>query len=102
MPGLSCEPETLPRPVGPSGKMVTEKEVEVEGSHGSAPNEIEQLRNVESGGQADAPLKPTMTEEHREYLINRHGTTDLLPVPSMDPQVSLILTLYIVYLKLLN
>lgn len=28
---------------------------------------------------------PTLTEEHRDYLIQRHGTVDLDPLPSADP-----------------
>jgi hypothetical protein len=27
----------------------------------------------------------TLTSEHRDYLIERHGTVDLEPMPSMDP-----------------
>lgn len=26
-----------------------------------------------------------LTAEHKEYLISRHGTTDLSPLPTMDP-----------------
>jgi len=28
---------------------------------------------------------PVLTEEHRDYLIQRHGTVDLDPLPSADP-----------------
>lgn len=28
---------------------------------------------------------PVLTEEHRDYLIKRHGTVDLDPLPSADP-----------------
>ena len=28
---------------------------------------------------------PALTEEHRDYLIKRHGTVDLDPLPSADP-----------------
>lgn len=27
----------------------------------------------------------TLSPEHREYILQRHGTLDLDPVPSMDP-----------------
>lgn len=26
-----------------------------------------------------------LSAEHRDYLIARHGTTDLVPLPTMDP-----------------
>lgn len=39
---------------------------------------------VESGAQGDTALKPVITQEHHDYLMNRHGTTDLKPVPTMD------------------
>ena len=35
--------------------------------------------NLESGVSEDLSL------EHRDYLIARHGTTDLIPLPTMDP-----------------
>ena len=30
-------------------------------------------------------LKQVITQQHHDYLMQRHGTTDLQPLPSMDP-----------------
>ena len=40
--------------------------------------------NVEAARQPELGLKPTITQEHHDYLMKRHGTTDLHPLPSMD------------------
>ena len=32
-----------------------------------------------------APDSNQLTPSHREYLLQRHGTLDLEPVPSQDP-----------------
>lgn len=39
----------------------------------------EELKRAESN--PSEPLSP----EHRAYLLERHGTVDLLPLPSADP-----------------
>ena len=45
----------------------------------------DEISHVESGTQANGSvLKPTLTQEHQDYLMRRHGTTDLHPIPSMD------------------
>lgn len=35
--------------------------------------------NLENGISGD------LSPEHRDYLMARHGTTDLIPLPTMDP-----------------
>lgn len=33
----------------------------------------------------EGSAREELSAEHREYLLKRHGTTDLIPLPSMDP-----------------
>jgi hypothetical protein len=58
-------------------------------SQSSSAGEKHQHKDIES---ADIPAfidlndgVPVLTEEHRDYLIRRHGTIDLDPLPSADP-----------------
>lgn len=48
----------------------------------------EQLDNIELGPRAtylSSGAAAGITQEHRDYLIQRHGTLDLDPIPSDDP-----------------
>lgn len=42
------------------------------------------LKNVEAE-QLECIDMPEMTASHKEYLIARHGTLELDPMPSQDP-----------------
>ena len=48
---------------------------------------VQEASNVEAASQPDTALSQAITQEHRDYLMKRHGTAELHPVPSMDPQV---------------
>ncbi len=53
---------------------------------GQDPNEMSQsptwkTQHVEDGVSEG----PSLSAEHREYLLARHGTLDLHPLPSTDP-----------------
>ncbi|KAL4989579.1 major facilitator superfamily domain-containing protein [Aspergillus falconensis] len=39
----------------------------------------------EAGNGSQTPLEGALSEQHQAYLLQRHGTLDLDPVPSMDP-----------------
>ena len=36
-------------------------------------------------GDVESGISDGISTEHREYLIARHGTADLVPLPTMDP-----------------
>ncbi|KIW01524.1 uncharacterized protein PV09_07002 [Verruconis gallopava] len=40
----------------------------------------------ENGLGRVATVKPELTSAHKDYLIRRHGTHELEPIPSIDPQ----------------
>ena len=41
-------------------------------------------KGVDTGALEDGPSED-LTPEHREYLLSRHKTLDLIPLPTMDP-----------------
>jgi hypothetical protein len=43
-----------------------------------------QSSQVEEAGTPPSETS-TLSEQHQAYLLERHGTLDLDPVPSMDP-----------------
>lgn len=61
---------TTSRPVSSSGDVPAKSE----------PQCLEKNGAVVDGGDGTG-----LFYEHREYLLQRHGTIDLDPIPSMDP-----------------
>lgn len=56
------------------------------GSESAHVEKAQDLTTLESNDEKDAhDAAGTLSEEHREYLMRRHGTLDLDPMPSMDP-----------------
>lgn len=51
--------------------------------HDTADVEPEKVESQDQKGQA---LKPQITQEHHDYLMKRHGTTELHPLPSMHDE----------------
>lgn len=46
---------------------------------------IEKDHAYQAGGDVEAGNPAGLSAEHREYLMARHGTVDLNPLPTMDP-----------------
>jgi hypothetical protein len=46
---------------------------------------VEKDHAFPDSSQLENGLSGNLSPQHREYLIARHGTTDLTPLPSMDP-----------------
>jgi hypothetical protein len=46
-------------------------------------NEVAE-KGIDSAALEDGP-SDDLTPEHREYLLSRHKTLDLVPLPTMDP-----------------
>ena len=55
-----------------------------ENGAGSGTNAVP-LEALESQEHGENALKPQITKDHHDYLLQRHGTADLHPLPSMDP-----------------
>jgi hypothetical protein len=57
------------------------------GNSGSPKPSAEHSEGVEPKGERDAYVHPETTDalspEHREYLLQRHGTLELDPIPGM-------------------
>lgn len=49
------------------------------------PGVAEKDHGVEDGAHLETGNPGNMSNEHRDYLIKRHGTADLDPLPTMDP-----------------
>jgi hypothetical protein len=45
---------------------------------------VEAEKGLEAATLEDGPAQH-LTPEHREYLLSRHKTLDLVPLPTMDP-----------------
>lgn len=45
-------------------------------------NDKAYAENVERGQVATTDIESSLSERHREYLLQRHGTLDLNPIPS--------------------
>jgi hypothetical protein len=45
----------------------------------------EKTDRFEQSHHVETITNESLTPEHRQYLIGRHGTADLEPLPSMDP-----------------
>lgn len=69
------EDVAAPPATSPNGAVHVESKEEV----GNGAASFKHASNLEDG-----PAEH-LSPEHREYLISRHGTTDLSPLPSMDP-----------------
>lgn len=46
---------------------------------------VEKDHAVMDGAHLEHGIAGDMSPEHRDYLMARHGTTDLNPLPTMDP-----------------
>ena len=68
---------------GTSFQLVEDSAIENAGSAAAGINENvhsnRDIINLERGTTLN------LSTEHRDYLISRHGTSDLEPLPSMDP-----------------
>lgn len=54
------------------------------GTHSVEDHKIEEKDHALDGADVEAG-SGNLSQEHRDYLIARHGTYDLLPLPTMDP-----------------
>lgn len=51
----------------------------------SATSPPEKVNTFDQSHHVEKLTQESLTPAHREYLIGRHGTVDLEPLPSMDP-----------------
>lgn len=62
--------------------MSPDKQVTLDQANGAP--KVEEAAKIGSE-QLENALGEGLNAEHREYLLKRHGTVDLLPLPSMSP-----------------
>jgi hypothetical protein len=51
----------------------------------SIQNKQASTADIEAAARRTQTIQPELSDEHRDYLIQRHGTHELEPIPTMDP-----------------
>lgn len=46
---------------------------------------LNHLDTTKTNNNLESGISNNLSPEHRAYLIERHGTADLVPMPTMDP-----------------
>jgi hypothetical protein len=46
---------------------------------------VEKDHTAQDSSQLEKGLSGKLSPQHRDFLIARHGTADLIPLPTMDP-----------------
>lgn len=62
-----------------------DKPVQLESEHSDAIGSTEKPKAAVDSAHLELGSAASLSPEHREYLLARHGTLDLSPLPSMDP-----------------